>query len=160
MLGLRAHRCACLLRGLAHGLVEAMPYRKGHQSAWQYSRRRKAGEGSNAHERARRHDPAVSCRTLGVLSFGWTRVDRRQGRPCVPAGPGQRRRVRGNEAMRTTIICTGRSLKGEKPAEAPVMRPTRVRLVINVKTAKILKPTRRSDPPCRRRCWPRPINCL
>ena len=61
--------------------------------------------------------------------------------------------------MRTTIICTGRSLKGEKPAEAPVMRPTRVRLVINVKTAKILKPTRRSDPPCRRRCWPLPINC-
>ena len=49
--------------------------------------------------------------------------------------------------MRTTIICTGRSLKGEKPAEAPVMRPTRVRLVINVKTAKALGPAVPSSPP-------------
>jgi putative ABC transport system substrate-binding protein len=48
--------------------------------------------------------------------------------------------VRGNEAVDEANICTGRSLKGEKPAEAPVMRPTRFRLVINVKTAKALGP--------------------
>jgi putative ABC transport system substrate-binding protein len=48
--------------------------------------------------------------------------------------------VRGNEAIDEANIYTGRSLKGEKPAAAPVMRPTRVRLVINVKTAKALGP--------------------
>jgi hypothetical protein len=28
LLRLRAHRCACLLRGLAHGLMQARPYRR------------------------------------------------------------------------------------------------------------------------------------
>jgi hypothetical protein len=49
---------------------------------------------------------------------------------------------------------SARILNGEKPAEVPVMRPTRFQLLI------IAKPPKRSDPPCRRRCWPRPINCL
>ena len=48
--------------------------------------------------------------------------------------------MRGNEAIDEANICTGHILKGEKPAAAPVMRPTRVRLVINVKTAKALGP--------------------
>jgi hypothetical protein len=92
-----------------------MPYRKGHQSAWQYSRPWKTGEGSSAHEVlvvTVQQSPAV--------------------RPRVPAGPGQRRCVRGNEAVDEANIYPGRSLKGEKPAEAPVMRPTRFRLVINL----------------------------
>ena len=43
-------------------------------------------------------------------------------------------------------IYTGRNLKGEKPAEAPVVRPTRLALVINVKTAKALGPAVPSTP--------------
>jgi putative ABC transport system substrate-binding protein len=80
----------------------------------------------------------ASDRLIAVLATSHAIPGIHQNRKFAEAGGLISYGTKSNELSRQGGIYTGRILKGEKPADLPVMQPTQFELVINLKTAKAL----------------------
>jgi putative ABC transport system substrate-binding protein len=85
-------------------------------------------------------EPFFNSRTeqLGALSLRWGVPAIYQTREFTAAGGLASYGANLIEAYRLIGLYTGRIIKGEKPADLPVQRLTKVELILNLKTAKTL----------------------
>jgi putative ABC transport system substrate-binding protein len=85
-------------------------------------------------------DPFFNTRAelLGALSLKHALPTMYQAREFAAAGGLISYGSSFAELYRLTGVYAGRVLKGEKPADLPVQQPTKLELIINLKTAKVL----------------------
>jgi hypothetical protein len=94
------------------------------------------------------HKQTLSWAISGICGAPHTQKEKNGFRKLLPTGTSQREGVRAGMLMsygsrladlyRQASLYVGRILKGEKPANLPVMQSTRFEFVINLKTAKTL----------------------
>jgi putative ABC transport system substrate-binding protein len=88
-------------------------------------------EGSDALFANRREMIAALSLRHAMPTFSWDRGSVESG-VLMSYGPNQA------EMYRQAGVYVGRILKGEKPADLPVLQPSKFELAINLKTAKAL----------------------